>query len=377
MMVNDIARAFAMPTPVGLGAGDSAQVARLYFERVRKRVLEQLDEAAHRDLRHLVAMLDPRASACWRPAVGLAASMLQQTPLLAALQLLLISGDDLPLLDTALVEGGVLYVDGQAMQVTDHQQPTRMRAIGGVTPVALRHRLSSSELDGASSNGPRYLVEHGPSPAAVFPDPLQPAPIPSSPASASSEALQQAVALLAASSPLYAGWVASVVDGLLMTQGPAECVLSSPAHPGLLAVREGRDVLDYVELLVVGACQQRMFQLALLGRLTEPGNEQLHYLAHRRWYTSSRRALFAAHEHVNVLQLLNDVSVLDPSNAELARRIARRRLMFDLDCTPALERDRTLTALGRQLWTRLRGACLSGHRQHDDGRTWLRHTRSA
>ncbi|WP_295571811.1 hypothetical protein [uncultured Stenotrophomonas sp.] len=377
MMENDIARTFALPTSTGIDAGASGQVARLYFERVRQRILEQLDDAAHRDLRHAMAVFDPPASSCWRPAVGLAASMLQRTPVLAALQLLLMDGDELPSLDTALAEEGVLYIDGRAMQVNAHQQPTRLRDVGGVIPAALPPCPSPVEAEGVALIGPRYLVPHGPSPAAVFPDLLQSAPNPSSPASASSEALQQAVALLAAASPHYAAWVASVVDGLLMTQGPAECVLSSPAHPGLLAVREGRDVLDYLELLVVGACQQKMFQLALLGRLSEPGDEQLHYLAHRRWYTSSRRALLAAHEHVNVLQLLNDVHALDPSDAELPRRIARRCLMFDLDCMLPLERDRTLTALGRQLWTQLRDARLAGHRQHDDGRTRMRHTRSA
>lgn len=361
-------------------SGDSEEasriVARKLFEKIRARVLAALDGNATSAAARVQA-LDIDAGHCWRAGLGAAGAACDAgNPGLAALQLAIMGAGDMAPLDAAIAEPGHLFIDGSIVPVVgkvrvriedDHLildrdgEALRFRTIGGRWVAEAASTVGVWRVHGLKAAHPRYVVESTiANPAAVFPvmgannfrkggKPADTALV-----NRSIDAMEATLGHIGSSSPLYRAWLGGSIDGVVLTVGGASSSMTSPMFPGLVALNMGYDILDYAEVLTSAASQQRLHQLSLVVALTEPGKEEIRYLPTRRTYATSRRALTAAHDHVNAIGMLRDLRAVEDLSDQVDRRIAARRLLLATDCLPILERSDILTPAGRELWGCLR-----------------------
>ncbi|MET0890408.1 MAG: hypothetical protein ABWY09_09750 [Stenotrophomonas maltophilia] len=367
----DLIASLALPALDAPPDDASAQVAHGYAMQVRRRIQSMLERTGTDPL-----VLDAMMPAClrpgWRPEVGMAAHLCTTRPQLAALQFIAAVASHAVPADVTLELGapGRIYVDGHRLEVagtttvrveTSTLELESQRGHWSLRHDGTRFSVLSSPVGGERcvlrwrpGSGLRYLVDVGIGHTeGVFPDPLACAgTVPGLSRNDFRVAVQgitEAMEIIHEASASYAAWIDTVIDGVLVTRDALDCGLSSPGHPGLLAVRSGREPLDYVEMIVAAAAQQKLLQIAMITPLGEQGREQLHYLPHRRWYNTSRRALASAHEHHNVSRVLACIAARSGADGALRRRIARRQLMLALDGRQPLQRDHALSAAGARL----------------------------
>ncbi|MGH8083764.1 MAG: hypothetical protein ACREPV_00615 [Lysobacter sp.] len=353
--------------------GASAVIAGKHFERVRQRLLCQLEASSQHGLALALAAARPAADACWRADVGIAATACASgSATLAALQLILMARPQTLELSVALEAPGRLFLDGCVLPVQDEvvvcadADGLHLPRGGGsacVDAATGRWNITAVPDDEAGrvhtlhSAPARYLIESGRAgSSSIFPNPMDTRSghgrMPET--AASIRAIDLAFATLTANSAARQAWFASAIDGVILTHGEAEVGISSPDFPGLIALNTGRNLLDYAETIIAGTCHQKLFQLALVFALTQPGVEEVHYVPSRRSYTTTRRALAAAHEHVNVIAALRDMATAPEAPSGIRGHIERRMLMLETDCVPALDTSAVLTDAGACLWRRLR-----------------------
>lgn len=359
-----IVHSLAGPTATGDAA--SAVVAAKYFERVVHQVHEALSRCGlDREAECLTSI---PAERCWRPEIGLARrACAEGNTQLAALQLLVVGDGKIPMrIDTELPQPGRLLVDGEIVEL---EGVVVLRLDHVLTIECGERRAQFSKQDdrwllstppsrprwrvhGLSPYGPSFIVESDiQGTPALFPDLARTRKPPPGESTDDMDLgpIREAIDLISAN-PSYAGLLASVVRGFIVTRGERSPANSSREMPGLVALKSADEVLGYVESIVAAACHQALFQMSLAFALTESGREHVGYVATRRTYMTARRALAAAHEHVNVARLLESLS----SDAQTRARASRRRLLIATDCAPLLDRSKNLTAAGSQLWTALK-----------------------
>lgn len=353
-------------------AATSALIAAQRYAQLRRQLQAALaadDAGLHAALP--AAMPEP----AWRPELGIAATCAAGgQPHAAALQLLLLSGPrdlalrvTLPQPTRLLLDGTALHFQGQlrvalstealSIETADAVLDFRWNALHGWLPDEPAGTAAPSRR-WSGGPGPRYLLEPGTCGAAgSFPRPW-PSTLPPQPGdSASAARIEAAIARIGDAAPAYLRWIGSALHGVLLTTRETGSDLCSPGFPGLAAIAPGRDPLHYAELLVSAACQQKFHQLALLHATTLGGREDVRYVPQRRSYLTTRRALAAAHEHVNVALMLAGLAQRQPGDHEIGARLARRRLMLACDCVPLLQDSAVLAPAGAELWRALRELC--------------------
>lgn len=312
----------------------------------------------------------------WRPEIGIAAAAVGRgDPELAALQIAL-AYDDIESYEVPVSTAGCVYLDGSIIRVSGKSALERNDGF---------LKLSSSEgaqefisasgmwveqrsipgddwrIQGLGFSRPRYCIASGhKASSGIFPSVLRnktvTSPSMSSVDTGGSERvaeIENALALLCDSNA-YSGWLSGVVDGILVTPSGTSPGSSSPEFPGLIAVgRDDLGVLRRLEQLVGAACQQYLFQLSLVYALTDAGREEVAYVHSRRSYTTVRRALAAAHEHVNIILLMNEIEKSCDNPGAARVRAERRRVMLMSECNHVLSGSAVLTDEGRYLWDRL------------------------
>jgi HEXXH motif-containing protein len=341
----------------------SGQVARKVFERTRARLAQALAASARDDLAARIAVLSPPDGSAWRPELGLAEGAFSRGQLdLAALQLAAMAGGTHEL-RVQLDEAALLLVDGRLLVARDEVTLTREPRMAQVaSPAGTPACWPSQSL---ADDGPRFAIA-APSALAsgAFP---WPASAPGADAATACPGFSDSVAtlsgglqLLRECAPPFAQAIGAVVAGVVFAAGPPRSGVSSPDLPGLVALGVDGTGLDHVEALLVEACHQYLFQLLLVEPLTQPGAEEIHYVRVRRAYSTTRRALVAAHAHVNAILMLRRLQRRPELAADAALRIARHRLMLDSDSLPALASSRSLTDAGAALHARLRERLVAG-----------------
>lgn len=376
--MESIARAFASPYEAE-SATLPALVALRVFERTRKTVLSAIDPQASDAAGIMIAAIAPPASGTWKPELGMVSHALEQQPMLAALQFILAFHHDPFEFTCTLEREGSIFLDGHVVSVAGdvHVLATEgmltLRSQAGDASFGTRHGrkvlVDSLPLllpPGVDGQGFYMMAPVSSARPAIFPDPLAPAHSLSGDMTTSTT-LVQAFAALDATRGAYGTWVRGALAGACMVPKGNDVAATSPRFPGLVALPCGLDRLDYIEVLVVAACHQRLCQLALVMNLGAAGREEVQYVPARRSYLTSRRALTAAHEHINVLLALESVEAEGAERRDLERRIERRRLMLATDCLPILDTSDILSEGGAELWRRLK-TCLEDHgddRVHD------------
>ena len=366
----------SLACPQAAGTVDvSPLVAQKYLERLL-RLLARDETLASRSDGDIEAMAAPRVSA-WRPEVGMATrSAKTGNTSLAALQLACVSGAQaLSIRGTVgpgsslLVDGWLLPVEGEVsvrvlgdtIEIVSSLGSVRLRVEADTASVLDSEKGSAWTVTPMGKRRPRYLLHSGlMGRPGIFPWPTPkqlarriqsaavPGPTPMPPAFLEmTEALDQ-------HSPGYADWLSTVVDGVFLTTNADSGAVSSPEFPGLVALGPQDTALDYAESLTSQACHQRLYQLLLVAPLTATDFEEMSYLPSRRTYVTTRRALAAAHEHANVMQMLSGLTSRTDLREEAEARITRRRLLLQTQCLPALERSRSLSGEGSALWLRVR-----------------------
>jgi len=346
----------------------SSLVATKYFERVRQRLVKVLQVRERGLLAEQVARLRPHTDRGWRPEVGMIAAFIQRDPGLAALQCVLASHPTEVELCAEITAPALLFVDGYLVHVNGFtklalnnneltiasgEDLTELHYLAGRWQ--LKRQQGTRRVHGLEIDGPRYIVESGISgQLGLFPDPLMERSTTCTGALEFVHALEIASTWLTTGSPTYRRWLSSAIDSIILVSNDASVRLSSPEFPGLIALYNGLSPLEYVDLLISGCCHQKLFQLALLSPLTEIGIEEVHYVPLRRTYVTARRALAAAHEHVNVLLALNQLRDVVDAPRELLSKIERRTILLETDCVPILDRSEALTSNGNELWESLK-----------------------
>jgi hypothetical protein len=156
----------------------------------------------------------------------------------------------------------------------------------------------------------------------------------------------------------YAAWITSVVAGIVVTSGDAAVASTDPGFPGLVFLRKASGAAEAAERLVDAASQQKLFQIAMAFPLTEPGREEIHYLPSRRTYTTTRRLLSAALQHVNAIGALVGMRDAVTATESVHELVSARRLLLEAECWPALEASKTLTPHGAVLWAEIKDSAL-------------------
>lgn len=376
----DITEAFASAQNTDVFSAPSI-VAHKYFERAYGRVLARLPEKERDEFEVAMSVGEGSPVVDWRPEIGMALSACDAGKIMLAAFQLLVTRASTQVRFSGNLEKSSLFVDGWLIQV---EGATSVLSGGGLLQV--RSALGEVnfldignwwELVGASADSgwivyrsavsrPRYIVRSDiPGSSKMFPAIGKSAGLQAlsdrSPcnemASGATKAINAALIGIERSGN-YGGWLATAVDGIILTGGDVPVGISSPNFPGLIALNDQGSVLDYAETIVSAVCHQKLFQLAMIHALTEPGKEEVHYVPERRSYTTTRRALAAAHEHINAICMLNGFQ--DPSvPSELIDiRIRKRELMLMVDCVSPLEKSEILTPAGKHLWQHLKS--LSG-----------------
>lgn len=367
-----IVNLLAAPPDRGSSAG-SGLIATKLLESTVARLIPVLDQAGHGQLVAALSSSRPRRPGAWQPALGIgSAASRTGHQLLGALHLMSMMQPEAPFeLTVPLDRPGTLYLDGHLLPVGHHVTVT-----ADLTGLQFKSQGATAKLESETGQWLLANVEGGlravrpfarriaryvaissvKGSSSVFPDPMRHSPLgaePSGPLEGDLLHVEAALSALAGSANEQLQWLEESVDGLLLVSGEA-AALSSPDFPGLLALAPGKSVPDYIEAIAGGACHQKLFQLALVSALTKPGREEVHYVPARRSYTTTRRALAAAHEHVNVIGTLRGLTQRpSPWASSLLERIERRRLMLAIDCVPALDSSAILTEAGSLLWRRL------------------------
>lgn len=367
-MAMSIVRALATPEGTDTRVLSSAVATKL-AERTRKQVAQGRRVESSSALRALEQM--DFSGMAWRPELGMAAALCRVNPELAVLQLAMIASCDGPL-SVTIEKAGRLYLDGETWIVRgictlEKLDGQLLLGVGGET-IPLEHdkalwrpRNRSERRGGAiplASHGPRYLLSFADvGVAGTFPDPRTARNrAGDAPLERFNDEKQVIDALdeMQTFSPGHLQWVSSVVDAILCVPRLSGGI-STPSFPGLVAVAGGLSTHEAMELLVCAAAQQNLYQLALLGTLTD-GTEEVHYIPSRRSYATTRKTLGAAHEHVAALSLLRRLAAHGCRGVDVDRRLAMRKLMFEAECFQALERSRVLTEQGRELWSLLKAS---------------------
>lgn len=166
------------------------------------------------------------------------------------------------------------------------------------------------------------------------------------------QAYADAFGLIGNSQSPFARWIASTVAGVVLTSGDAEVSSTDPSYPGLVILKNAANTPEAIGRLADATSQQKLFQLALAFAPTEPAVEEIHYLRSRRTYTTTRRLLSSAFQHVNAVGALTS---FDFAQSQASRQIvAARRLLLESECWAALDASRTFTPHGAQLWADLK-----------------------
>jgi HEXXH motif-containing protein len=356
----------------------SELVAKKLFENVRARVLSQLTERSSA-LATALADLDSDTSHYWRPELGaMTAACNAGNAELAALQLITMHPRGALSAQLNIGKAGHLYMDGNILPL---QGRVEVRLQADRLQLAREHDAlffcmsrgrwtledtppdSVWRVHGLRAAHPRYVIESTiTNPESVFPVIGKYAfrkdakPADAATVTACLDVLRSTLQYIETYSKTYESWFRGSIDGLVLTTGSSATSMTSPLFPGLVALNMGYDALDYAEVLTSAASQQKLHQLSLVSSLTLPGKEEVRYLPTRRSYTTSRRALTSAHDHVNAIRMLSDLSLIEGLSDQVASRIETRKLLLATDCMPILESSEILTPAGQELWRCLKDA---------------------
>jgi len=377
--MESIVRAFASPYEAQ-STNVPALVAMRVFERTRKAILARLEDDASTVLSdHVLATVAP-LSGTWRPELGIASNALEQDAVLAALQFLIAFYTGSFEISGTLEKPGKLFLEGDIVVVagtviilaTDDTLTVRSEAGDKrferrfsiwINPHRSRPVLPPASAEG---RGFYFMTSLRTAQSAVFPDPFSTDTLSLVDEAKAHDVIANAISALDVIAAGYGAWIRDALVGASLVPKGTNIAVTSPRYPGLVALQSDIDRLDYVEVLVVAACHQRLCQLALVRNLGMPGREEVHYIPTRRSYLTSRRALAASLEHINVILACESIEAIGEEGRDLERRIERRRLMLATDCVPVLERSDTLSEAGAELWRWLK-SCLEEHGKHRVG----------
>lgn len=357
------------PVP-DVASGRCQAIAYRYAEAVQSDLVLSLEAAGEVRLAELVGTPIAVDVNHWRPEVGIARVNIRNgDPLVGAVHWISAFLACPPDISIPLPPGSKIFLDGSTWCLPS---PTHVAISSesihldsGETRVQLERREGVWRRQGFADFMPRTVrplnvsVMDGAGVPGLYPNPfnsnVQVMTVEDSHGSNKAVELsyRRAFALVSELSNPHAKWISSAVAGAVLTFGDSEVSSSDPSYPGLIALKNVASATEAVGRLADAASQQMLFMLAMAFPPTELGREEIHYLKSRRTYTTTRRLLASAFQHINAIAVLTALRVEDEASL-LQEAVSARRLLLESECWPALEASKGLTIEGKALWSDLR-----------------------
>jgi HEXXH motif-containing protein len=170
------------------------------------------------------------------------------------------------------------------------------------------------------------------------------------------ESIQQGWKIIVNHVPVYGGWVADTAAGCLLIESSGTHSAKSGSsydHPGLIAIEPPECPVFCGEILVHECSHQQLLVYTMVAPLVTRGTEETYYSPIKRANRPIDRVLTGAHAVGNMIVYyaqLRQTMQLDPRSRE---RFDRHCQWFSEDYRPALDRSKSLTEAGRELWAGL------------------------
>jgi HEXXH motif-containing protein len=170
------------------------------------------------------------------------------------------------------------------------------------------------------------------------------------------EIIEQGWQVIIQHTPVYGAWVADTAAGCLLIESSGTHSAKSGSsfdHPGLIAIEPPECPLFCGEILVHECSHQQLLVYTMVAPLVTRGTEEMYYSPIKRANRPIDRVLTGAHAVGNMIvyyATLGRTMQLDPRSQE---RFDRHRQWFSEDYRPALDRSKSLTEAGRELWAGL------------------------
>lgn len=363
----------ASPVP-SLHSAQSQAIVERFAEMVQNSLVKSLADAGETRLMEFVRRPLITGKNYWRPELGISRQNVRAGQLiLGAVHWICGVMADRVDINVSLEPGSKLFLDGSTWCF---QSATRVAISGGVLEIQSPEtavRLVKSQggwrqatlmaAQKSSADHPYLARIQGEGVAGVYPNPFDwncqaiDSQTPSPDGSSLPDEYTALLPLLNGDSE-FSSWIASVVAGIVVTSGDAAVASTDPGFPGLVFLRKAPGAAEAAESLVDAASQQKLFQIAMAFPLTEPGREEIHYLPSRRTYTTTRRLLSAALQHVNAIGALVEIRDVVDATESMHELVSARRLLLEAECWQALEASKTLTRRGAELWTEIKDRAL-------------------
>lgn len=358
---------FVMPVP-SLESGRCQDIVGRYARAVQASLASALEASGEAQLAEIVSQSLIADRNLWRPELGVIRQCVRSgQEMVGALHWAAAFAEQPLNLRFELAPGARILIDGHGLQfdsavsvsVCDNllaMQSTEVH-VTLVRKGDLWVRSDSSD-DRPHPSWPRYTSTiDGVGVPGTYPDPIGHKARCLSPDHPEGvyDAYRDAFALIGSSTSPYGEWIRSTTTGVVLTSGDAEVSSTDPSFPGMVVLKNVASTVEAVGRLADATSQQKLFQMALAFAPTVSGGEEIHYLRSRRTYTTTRRLLASALQHVNAIGALSSFTFLDDARV-LGQTIASRRLLLECECWPALDASKTLTQHGAQLWRDLKRA---------------------
>ena len=358
----------AVPVP-DLAAGRCQAIVHRYAEAVQSSLVKSLGAAGEGRLAELVATPIVVGRNYWRPELGVARTNVRsgEAKLGAVHWIAAFLGRDVSM-RLHLEPGARLLFDGTAWSAQSSTEVVIEN--GSLSLESTERRIDMMHTDGAwrvaglepaidCAGQPAYAsTMNGAGVSGTYPNPfdwrirtLEKGECEGSRASV--ESMYRDAFCAIAKSTAYGKWISSTIAGAVLTLGDAEVASTDPSFPGLVVLKNASSRVEALGRLADASSQQKLFQLAMLSPPTEQGREEIHYLRSRRTYTTTRRLLASAMQHVNAIGALTALDIPD-EDGSLRGVVASRRLLLESECWAALDASKSLTDQGAELWSDLK-----------------------
>lgn len=365
------------------GGDTMAAVRALALGRLnstRKRIENALAESGQEETAWSLHSWMPGKGTAWRPETGLALlAYRNQQPGLAGLQWAAavagmggsgtvktrVESPQWLYLDgwLAAVSGDcILRADGDSIILESDLGSTTYRSSAGNRWSPVEDAPGPWTAIGSTALAPRYVtvtgIRHSVEGFPWISDAPQPG-IRASQRSAANrtiESIEQGWQVIARHTPVYGAWVADTAAGCLLIESSGTHTAKSGSsfdHPGLIAIEPPECPLFCGEILVHECSHQQLLVYTMVAPLVTRGTQETYYSPIKRANRPIDRVLTGAHAVGNMIvyyATLRRTMPLDPQSQD---RFDRHRQWFSEDYRPALDRSKSLTEAGRELWAGL------------------------
>jgi HEXXH motif-containing protein len=372
------AASFASPN----GGDTMAAIRALALGRLnstRKRIVGALAESGQEETAQALLSFLPGKGTAWRPETGLAfLAYRNQEPRLAGLQWAAsaagmggsgtvttrIENPQWLYLDGWLtpVSGDCgLNADGRSIVVESDRGSTVYRSSADNRWSPVEDASGPWAAFGSGGLAPRYVtvtgIRHNVEGFPWISDAPQPGHEPRRGAAGRAfDSIQQGWRIIVNHAPVYGAWVADTAAGCLLIEPSGTHSAQSGSsydHPGLIAIEPPECPVFCGEILVHECSHQQLLVYTMVVPLVTRGTEEMYYSPIKRANRPIDRVLTGAHAVGNMIvyyAMLSRTMQLDPRSQD---RFDRHRQWFSEDYRPALDRSKSLTEAGRELWAGL------------------------